>query len=109
MLLKPGGFASNVIDYGAHEFSEIWYEHLYLNEKFWKFLMHGRMYPINRFPHSFHIQLLEEIGFDIIYEEKVFGSMPVRQKLDSKLRDLFKDEDLCIKSAYIIVKKQINY
>lgn len=59
MMLKPEGFCSHVIDYGAHEFSDIWYEHLYLNQKFWKFLMHGRMYPINRFPHSYHIHILK--------------------------------------------------
>lgn len=72
--LKPGGYASHVIDYRAHEFSDNWYEHFYLNNTLCKFLMHGRMYPINRYPYSFHIKTLKEIGFEIILTEKNYGT-----------------------------------
>lgn len=32
--LKPGGYASHEIDYRTNEFSDIWYDHLYLNDFF---------------------------------------------------------------------------
>lgn len=103
--LKPGGYASHVIDYRAHEFSDNWYEHFYLNNIFWKFLMHGRMYPINRYPHSFHIKTLKEIGFEIILSEKNYGPEAKLNKINKKLRKYFNEEDLKIMTARIIVRK----
>lgn len=103
--LKPGGYASHIIDYRAHEFSDNWYEHFYLNDTLWKFLMHGRMYPINRYPHSFHIKTLKEIGFEIILTEKNYGPKGELDKVNKKLRKYFDEGDLEIISARIIVRK----
>jgi len=105
-ILKPNGFCSHVIDYGAHEFSEIWYEHLYLSNWFWSFLMHGRMYPINRFSHSYHIKIAKDIGFKVIYEKKNLSTKADINKLSKNLRKIYSDEDLQVKNAHIILKKE---
>ena len=63
--IKPGGFCSHIIDYGAHEFSDYWHDHWYYSDSLWKILMHGRMYPISRMPHSYHIGCIEDAGFSI--------------------------------------------
>ena len=106
--LKPGGYCSHVIDYGAHEFSDIWYEHLYFSDFFWKFLMHGRMYPINRYPHSYHIKELKKVGFNIIHESLKYSNKADINKINKNLRPLFNDDDLSIKSAHIIAVKPDN-
>lgn len=105
-MLKPGGYCSHVIDYGAHEFSDIWYEHLYLNDFFWKFLMHGRMYPINRKPHSYHISLLKKIGFEILCEKKYYAKKAEILKLNKNLKKIFSEEDLNVASSHIIIRKK---
>ena len=103
--LKPGGWCSHVIDYGAHELSENWYQHLYVNKRFWNFLMHGRMYPINRYPHSFHIKVLKKLGYEIIYENKTFNKKADKRKISSTIKNLFSEEDLVISGAHIILRK----
>lgn len=103
--LQPGGYCSHVIDYGAHEFSNTWYKHLYYHDFLWKFLMHGRMYPINRLPHSFHLKEIEKAGFQIIYQSINNNSKADIKKINKNIKSLFNDDDLGISSAFIIAKK----
>ncbi len=103
--LKPGGCCSHVIDYRAHEFSDLWCEHFYINKYFWKFLMHGRMYPINRMPHSFHIKLLKAAGFEIILEKKNRGTKAELEKISKHIKSQFSEDDLTIQTAHIIARK----
>ncbi|MGK9477953.1 methyltransferase domain-containing protein [Melioribacter sp. OK-6-Me] len=104
-LLKPGGYCSHVIDYKALEFSKIWYEHWYLNKTIWKFLMHGRMYFINRLPHSYHISTQKNIGYEILLEEKIFNEKANFKKISKEIRKYFTEEDLSISSAHVIARK----
>jgi hypothetical protein len=103
--LKPGGYYSNLIDYGAHEFSDIWYEHIYINDFFWEFLMHGRLFPINRMPHSFHINEMKKAGFSIIYESKKNDRKANINKIKKNLRSIYTYDDLDIKGAHIVAQK----
>jgi len=103
--LKPGGYCSHEIDFGAHEFSNSWYEHFYLNKHYWDFLMHGRMYPINRMPYSFHYNILTKIGFQIVYEKKNRAEKLDKNRICNELKQFFIEDDLSIRSAHLIVKK----
>lgn len=103
--LKPGGWCSHVIDYGAHEFSNKWFEHWYFKSIYWKFLMHGRMYPINRYPHSYHIKIVKNIGFEVVYEEKTIDRNADINKISTEIKKYFETEDLSISSSHIILRK----
>lgn len=63
--LKKGGIISHQIDFKAHEISKIWNEHWFISKGVWEFLMHGRKYPINRYPLSYHISCMQKAGFEI--------------------------------------------
>lgn len=63
--LKPGGIISHQIDFKAHEMTDEWNGHWFLGERMWNFLLHGRKYPINRYPLSAHIEEIEQAGFTI--------------------------------------------
>ena len=106
--LKPGGFCSHIIDYSAHEFSDNWCEHWYYSDMLWSILMHGRMYPINRKPHSYHIDCIEKAGFSI---QEVLPSYhhkaAVKKKISNRIVDFFTDSDLKIKSAIIVARKPL--
>jgi hypothetical protein len=63
--LKNGGVISHQIDFKAHEMTREWNGHWFISESFWKFLLHGRKYSINRLPLSAHIKAIENAGFTI--------------------------------------------
>lgn len=67
--------------------------------------MHGRMYPINRIPHSFHIRIIKNLGFKILYEKKNFSEKANFEKLNKVFKNIFNEEDLQIKSVHIILAK----
>lgn len=104
--IKPGGYMSHIIDYGAHEFSDNWQEHLYLNETYWKFLLHGRLYPINRLPHSMHVKRICEAGFELVLDLRIKDRRIDRKKIDNSIKALFNDDDLNTRSGHIIAKKK---
>ncbi len=104
--LVPGGYCSHIIDYGAHEFSIDWYKHLYYNNMFWKFLLHGRKYSINRLSHSFQVEAMQKAGFEILLNERMKDkNVAERNKVNSRIRSLFSDEDLETSSGQIIARK----
>jgi predicted SAM-dependent methyltransferase len=105
--LKPGGYVSHIIDYTAHEFSNIWYQHWEYSKPFWKFLMHGRKYPMNRMPHSFHEKCLLNAGFEVFTENCTYNETNKAnyEKIDSLLLSYFSRDDLRIQSARIVAKK----
>lgn len=107
-LLKPGGYCSHIIDYAAHEFSNNWYEHWYYSDFLWKILMDGRIYMINRMPHSFHIKCILNAGF-IIEKEIVDLNVATANinKINPAIRKYFNTKDLAIQSAKIILKKPL--
>jgi SAM-dependent methyltransferase len=63
--LKKGGIISHQIDFKAHEITKEWNGHWFISEIFWKFLLHGRKYSINRLPLSSHINAIKKAGFTI--------------------------------------------
>lgn len=106
--IKLGGFCSHIIDYGAHEFSDCWYEHWYHSDVLWKIFMHGRKYPISRMPHSYHMDCIEKAGFSIQSIIPSYQSNSAdKNKISKTIVDYFNDSDLCIKSAIIVAKKAL--
>jgi len=107
-LLKPGGYCSHIIDYAAHEFSKNWYEHWYYSDLLWRILMDGRIYRINRMPHSFHIKSILNAGFilekEIVDLNNVIANI---NKINPTIRNHFNENDLAIQSAKIILKKPL--
>lgn len=106
-FLKPGGLISSLIDYSAHEFSEKWFEHYYYGDKFWKFLMHGRKYIINRRTHTEHLLSMKNSGFTIVKDDRRLDDKVNYRKISKSIRSRFEDLDLSTKSG-IIVGKKVN-
>jgi len=103
--LRKGGIVSHQIDYKAHEMTRSWNGHWFLGQGAWQFLLRGRKYPINRFPHSAHVRAMEKAGFSIelIIPVKAVNPFPGRSP---KVKDCrFEEEDMEISSALIIGRK----
>ncbi|MBW8886709.1 MAG: hypothetical protein JF616_03030 [Fibrobacteres bacterium] len=70
MWLKPDGFMSHTIDFKAHHTSRIWNGHWAYPELLWSLIKGKRIFLLNRKPRSAHIQLLNDVGFEVIHESK---------------------------------------
>lgn len=99
--LRPGGIITHQIDYKAHEMTKEWYGHWYLSDPVWSFLLEGRKYSINRYPHSAHIKAIEKAGFEIKNIVPFNQENKLKDKLPAIKNRVFTKEDMTISSALI--------
>lgn len=99
--LKIGGIISHQVDFKAHEMTDDWNGHFFINEKVWKFLLKGRKYPINRLPLSVHLNVLNDLGFNITNLIPVTRDNSNGGKKTKVNGVTFEDRDLITSSALI--------
>lgn len=68
--LKPGGFATHLIDFQSHGLTDDWDGHWTVNPAIWALMRGRRPYLINRMWRSHHIELMQQAGFEILEELK---------------------------------------
>ena len=64
--LKPGGYASHVIDFRSHGRSPFWNGHWAYSDWQWKLVRGKREFLLNREPLSTHLSLAEKVGFKLL-------------------------------------------
>ena len=64
--LKPGGYASHVIDFKAHGRSPFWNGHWAYSDWQWKLVRGKREFLLNRMPLSTHLILAKKVGFELL-------------------------------------------
>ena len=103
--LKPDGYTSHVIGLNSHGISREWNGHWIYSEFVWRLIRGTRPYLLNRAPHSWHVTLLEEEGFEIICDQtyETESNLTLNQ-LASKFRTMT-DQDLITSSAFIQARK----
>src|SRR5207253_2490815 len=62
--LKPGGYASHVIDFGAHHLSSFWNGHWAYGDLEWRLVRGRREFLLNREPLSTHVDCAQRSGFE---------------------------------------------
>ena len=99
--LKPGGFMSHQIDFKCHGMADGWNGHWAYSDFAWKLVRGARPYLINREPHSTHVRLIEEAGFDIVSDRPVLTPTSItREQLARRFQNL-SDDDLSTSGAFI--------
>lgn len=68
--LKPGGYASHVIDFRAHGRAPFWNGHWAYSDWQWRLVRGKREYLLNREPLSTHIVLAKKVGFKLLVIER---------------------------------------
>jgi SAM-dependent methyltransferase len=63
--LKPGGYASHVIDFKAHGRSPFWNGHWAYSDWQWRLVRGKREFLLNREPLSTHLLLAKKVGFEL--------------------------------------------
>jgi SAM-dependent methyltransferase len=99
--LKPTGFMSHSIDFKAHGSADEWNGHWAYSDFTWKLIKGKRPYLINRQPHSYHLDLLNEFGFNVVCD--ITNELPSKMSSDDlapRFRHM-QPEDLTTGSAFI--------
>lgn len=68
--LKPGGYASHVIDFRAHGRSPFWNGHWAYSDWQWRLVRGKREFLLNREPLSTHLFLAKKVGFELLLMER---------------------------------------
>lgn len=99
--LKPTGFISHVIDYKSHGTAEEWNGHWCCSDFMWTLIRGKRPYLINREPHSTHMQILKEQGFDILCNKTIKSKSKFSiEDLSARFRSISED-DLTTSGTFI--------
>jgi hypothetical protein len=103
--LKPGGWMAHQIDLKAHGITQRWNGFRTCSEAVWKVAVGRRPYMINRSPASVHLQLMQDTGFKLIEQMKMFRNDGIRrEELAPRWADI-SDEDLNCSALYVIATK----
>jgi hypothetical protein len=104
--LKPGGLVSHQIDFKSMNALETWDKHWEYRDFEWKLLKLGKVYIINREPHSTYISLSKKNNLRIICDLKILSTPTLDEQ---KVAKRFKDkppEDFTISGAFIQAIKE---
>jgi SAM-dependent methyltransferase len=104
--LKPGGYASHVIDFSAHGLSPFWNGHWAYADWEWKSVRGRREYLLNRQPVSVHLACASRAGFQIIHVQKDYGDRGLEPSGLCKHFQVLDHEDLRTRGAVLILRKQ---
>jgi hypothetical protein len=103
--LKPGGYASHIIDFTAHGLSPFWNGHWAYSDRQWQWVRGRREYLLNRQPVSVHLACASRAGFEIIHVHKDYGDSGLDPYALSKHFQVLDGEDLRTRGAVLILCK----
>jgi SAM-dependent methyltransferase len=104
--LKPGGYASHVIDFRAHHLSPFWNGHWAYSELQWKLVRGNREFLLNREPLSTHLKCARQSGFDVlrIFRDISDQGLPL-SSLAPNFRQLSTDDSQTTGAVLILRKR----
>lgn len=98
--LDPDGWISHQVDFRCHATAKEWNGHWTYSDWIWRAMRGRRAYFINREPHSRHLQLLREKGFEVVRDDVLSGARIDRSRLAPRFASLT-DADLTTYGAFI--------
>jgi len=103
--LKPGGYASHVIDFRAHGRSPFWNGHWAYSDWQWRLVRGNREFLLNREPLSTHLFLAKKVGFELLLIERHQAPNGLEvQDLASRFRQMDAD-DAHTSGVFFILQK----
>lgn len=105
--LKPGGIMSHQIDFKSHKTHSDWNGHWTYSNKTWSIIKGNRPFLINREPHSTHIRLINNIGFELLCDNQIRRESKINQKNIATQFKFLTRNDLITSGAFIQATKPI--
>ncbi len=101
LWLKSNGFMSHQIDFKSHGTADEWNGHWAYSDFMWKLIRGKRPYLLNRIPHSTHIAMMNEEGFDIVCDKTIeTESLITKDQLAPQYKTI-SDKDVMTSGTFI--------
>ena len=100
--LKPRGVMTHQIDYKCHGKADTWNGHWTYSDPIWKLVVGRRPYLLNRIPHSEHMRLMQENGFDIVAEKAIHSASELRKRQLAPRFSTLSEQDLTTSGAFVV-------
>lgn len=105
--LKPGGYASHMIDFTAHGLSPFWNGHWAYSDGPWKLVRGKREFLLNREPLSTHLILAKKVGFELLLTKREQASHGLEAPaLAPRFRNM--DATDALTSSVLLILKKPN-
>jgi len=104
--LKPGGYASHVIDFGAHGRSPFWNGHWAYSDWEWKLARGRREFLLNREPLRTHLDCAQKSGFEVIQIFRNYDDHGLPQCLLASDFQCLSTEDSRTRGAILVLRKR---
>ena len=103
--LKPGGYASHLIDFSSHRMTDEWNGHWAINDRIWHLMRGRRPYLLNRCCYAEHLKMAAAHGLTPIMEtrNKRFDGL-IPEDFAPKFRKL-SDEDARSIMVFVILRR----
>lgn len=111
-ILSPGGIMTNIIDYRDHfSFSDKSiniYNFLKYSKAEWDKMNPDIMYQ-NRLRHKDYMEMINEIGFEILEENVDLSSKDLFDinQVHPEFKDKYTEDELCISGSFLVLRKPI--
>ena len=103
--LKPDGYASHVIDFGAHHLSPFWNGHWAYSDSQWRLVRGRREFLLNREPLSTHLNCAEKSGFEVMQIFRNYDDHGLSQCLLTPRFQQLSTDDRRTRGAILILRK----
>jgi SAM-dependent methyltransferase len=103
--LKPGGYASHVIDFSAHHLSPFWNGHWAYSNGEWRLVRGRREFLLNREPLSTHLACAKKVGFEVLLLRQEYSSGGLNMDALSRRFQSFSAEDVQTCGAVLLLRK----
>jgi hypothetical protein len=103
--LKPGGYASHVIDFGAHYLSPYWNGHWAYSDWEWRLVRGRRDFLLNRKPLSTHVKHAKHAGFEVLLLRRRYHDHGLSTDALSPRFQRLDPEDARTRGAFLILRK----
>jgi hypothetical protein len=104
--LKPGGYASHVIDFGAHGRSPFWNGHWAYSDLEWTLARGRREFFLNRQPSSAHVACARKVGFEILALKRDYVDNGLNKKALARRFQTLDCEDVRTRGTVLVLKKR---
>jgi hypothetical protein len=107
--LRPGGYASHVINFSAHDLSPFWNGHWAYSDWQWRLARGRREVFLNREPLNTHLTYAKKFGFEVLLLNKhhEIGRLAVTD-LSPRFRAL-EPENLQTSGVVLLLRKRISW
>jgi len=105
LCLRPGGFMLHDIEYHNHGIGSFWNSHWGYSSMLWKLIKGKRTFITNRSTHSMHLDSLNNLGFQILSEQRIINKSGINRKCLAKKFISISEFDINTYGGWILASK----